>query len=171
MSRQISFDIIKYVNIIKILQGHWCSQQYLESNVTFSLFYLFDWKFVDLMFFSFLPGKTCAPEKSSAPRKFCAPEQNKSLIGICLGLLYIPSRRALYILTLYNLPESYHGTETEKANERTRITQREIGQTFKSLAFQFPILCSGISHIVIPVYETLIQHVGNKYLKTSSTEE
>ena len=43
--------------------------------MTFSLFYLFDWKFRDLIFFfSFLHGKTCALEKSGAPQRFCAPE-------------------------------------------------------------------------------------------------
>ena len=31
------------------------------------MFYLFDWKFGDLMFFSFLHGKTCAPEKPGTP--------------------------------------------------------------------------------------------------------
>ena len=40
-----------------MLQVHSCSPQYLEFTVTFSLFYLFDWKFVDQMNFSFLQGK------------------------------------------------------------------------------------------------------------------
>ena len=65
----------KYVNI-KILPVHWCSQYYLEFNVTFSLFYLFDWKFEDLMFFSFLHGK-----KSGAPQRFFAPERARSASG------------------------------------------------------------------------------------------
>ena len=38
MSIKISFDIIKCVNIIKILNLGWFSQQYLEFSVTFSFF-------------------------------------------------------------------------------------------------------------------------------------
>ena len=38
--------------------------EYLEFTKTFSLFYLFDCKFVDLMTFSFFQGKICVPEKS-----------------------------------------------------------------------------------------------------------
>ena len=64
----------KYVSI-KILQVHWCSQYYLEFNLTSSLFYLFDWKFEDLMFFPFSDCKTCAPEKLGAPRRFCAADR------------------------------------------------------------------------------------------------
>ena len=67
-------QIIKYVNI-KILQVHLCPQLYLDFNVTFSRFYLFDWKFVDLMVFSFSLGKLCAPEKSGATWRFCAPDR------------------------------------------------------------------------------------------------
>ena len=37
--------------IIKILQEHLCSQWYLAFTAHFSLFYLFDWKFSDLIFF------------------------------------------------------------------------------------------------------------------------
>ena len=52
ISRYISFDIIKYENIIKILQVHWCSRQYLEFTITFSLFYLFDWQIYYFFFFT-----------------------------------------------------------------------------------------------------------------------
>ena len=53
------FDTIRHINIkyinIKISQVHWFSRQYLEFTIIFSLFYLFDWKLVDLMIFSFFP--------------------------------------------------------------------------------------------------------------------
>ena len=34
-----------------------------RKKETFSLFYLFDENFADLLFFSFLKGKMCAPQK------------------------------------------------------------------------------------------------------------
>ena len=37
-----------------------------EYFIIFSLFYLFDFKFVDLMIFSFFQGKIYAPKKSDA---------------------------------------------------------------------------------------------------------
>ena len=39
----------------------------MEFNVTFSLFYAFDWKFIDLMLVSFLHGETCAPKVFACP--------------------------------------------------------------------------------------------------------
>ena len=52
MGTQISFGIIRYVNIIKILQLRRCLQRYLEVIVVFSMFYLFDRKFAELFFFT-----------------------------------------------------------------------------------------------------------------------
>ena len=57
---------------------HWCSRKYLEFNTTFSLFYQFDCKFVDLMIFSFLQGKICAPDKSGASQRICAPDRRRA---------------------------------------------------------------------------------------------
>ena len=51
-------------------QVRWCSRWYLSSTINFILFYLFDYKFVDLMIFSFLQGKICASQT------FCAPYQH-----------------------------------------------------------------------------------------------
>ena len=46
--------------------------------------------------------------------------------------------------------ESYHGVPKIKANERLTLTQRflAIGETFKSLGFQFRISRSAISYIL-----------------------
>ena len=46
-----------------------------NSLELFHLFYLFDWKFVDQMNFSFLQGKMCASEKSGARQRFCIPKR------------------------------------------------------------------------------------------------
>ena len=54
------------------------SGEYLGFTITFPLFYLFNWKFVDLMVFSFLQGKICATVKRGAPKRFCVPECPKS---------------------------------------------------------------------------------------------
>ena len=69
--------------------------------------------------------------------------------------------------------ESYHGVPTIKANERLTLTLRFLatGETFRSLGFQFRISRSAISYIVISVCEALINHLGNLYLKTPSTNE
>lgn len=40
MSRNISFDFIRYVNFIKILQVRWSSGEYLDFTVSLSLFHL-----------------------------------------------------------------------------------------------------------------------------------
>ena len=53
----------------------------MELTVTFSLFYLFDWKLVDLMLF-FLRVKMCAPKKSGASQRFWAPVQ---FVQACRG--------------------------------------------------------------------------------------
>ena len=69
---------------IKISEVRWCSRQYLQFTITFSLFYLFGCKFADLMIFtifSFLEDKICAPEKLGASRRFLRGR------AICPGLL------------------------------------------------------------------------------------
>lgn len=43
MSRNISFDFIRYVNFIKILQLRWSSGEYLDFTVSLSLFHLLVW--------------------------------------------------------------------------------------------------------------------------------
>ena len=45
------------------------------------------------------------------------------------------------------------------------------GGAFRLLGFQFRISRSAISYIVISVCEALINHLGNLYLKTPSTNE
>ena len=61
----------------------WCSRKYLEFNTTFSLFYLFDCKFVDLIGF-FLFTRQNLPQRFFRLRGFARPID----IGraICLGL-------------------------------------------------------------------------------------
>ena len=44
-------------------------------------------------------------------------------------------------------------------------------ETFRLIGFQFGILHSTIFYIVISVCEALINHLGNLYLKTPSTNE
>ena len=69
--------------------------------------------------------------------------------------------------------ESYHGVPTIKANERLTLTLRFLvtGETLRSVGFKFRISRSAISYIVISVCEALVDHLGNLYLKTSSTNE
>ena len=75
-----SFDVIRNVNIIIILQVGWCSWSYLEFTVTssffysiwnslqlFSLFYLFNWKLVHQFF---LQGKRITPKKFDQACKY-----------------------------------------------------------------------------------------------------
>ena len=63
-------------------QVRWCSRWYLSSTINFILFYLFDYKFVDLMIFSFLQGKICASQT------FCAPYQHSAL-SICPSVIML----------------------------------------------------------------------------------
>ena len=69
--------------------------------------------------------------------------------------------------------ESYHGIPTIKANERLTLTLRFLvtGETLRSVGFKFRISRSAISYIVISVCEALVDHLGNLYLKTPSTNE
>ena len=69
--------------------------------------------------------------------------------------------------------ESYHGVPTIKANERLTLTLRFLvtGETLRSVGFKFRISRSAISYIVISVCEALVDHLGNLYLKTPSTNE
>ena len=68
---------------IKTSKYHKCTGFYdnIWNLLTFSLFYLCHCKFVDLMTFSFLQGKICAPKKSGTSQWFCAPEHARSASG------------------------------------------------------------------------------------------
>ena len=63
----ISYDVL----IIRILQLH-CFTIVFWIHCSFFIVYLFDGKFADQMFFFFLQGKICMPEKSGASQRFCA---------------------------------------------------------------------------------------------------
>ena len=69
--------------------------------------------------------------------------------------------------------ESYHGVPTIKANKRFTLTLRFLvtGEILRSVGFKFRISRSAISYIVISVCEALVDHLGNLYLKTPSTNE
>ena len=57
-------------------------------GTTLDLFYLFDWKFSDLMLLSFLQVKKYSPKKSAAPQMFCASQHARSKSGAnCASLL------------------------------------------------------------------------------------
>ena len=63
MMQQINFDVIRYLNIVKILQGTLCSQKCLEFTVTLS-FSTYSTENLEMFFFSFLQSKMCMPKKS-----------------------------------------------------------------------------------------------------------
>ena len=60
------------------------------------MFYLFEWKLVDLIVFSFLQGKMCqklgAPKKLDMSRRFCVPERTWSASGAQFVQAWLRSR-------------------------------------------------------------------------------
>ena len=74
MSRESNFDAIKCMDI-KILQLSWCVHDIIWNFLLHFHFYLFGYKFVELMIFYFLQEKMCAPKKLGVSQMFCAPER------------------------------------------------------------------------------------------------
>ena len=72
ISRQDNFYTIRYINI-KISQVRQSSRGYLEFTITFSLFYLFDCKFVQLMNFLFYKAIFARLKNGARLREFAFP--------------------------------------------------------------------------------------------------
>ena len=77
---------------IKISQVCWCSRWYMEFTLTFSLYYLFDCKFVDLIIFFFFQGKFAVLEVLRAWARPIGTER-----AICPGLLHNALKMDTYI--------------------------------------------------------------------------
>ena len=66
-----------------------CSFLWWEFTATFSLFYLFDWKSADLMFFPFYKAKCARPKIFACHRGFARPGLPKSYESYLTSLLVI----------------------------------------------------------------------------------
>ena len=82
MRRLISFEVIRYVSVIKILQLLKCLRKYLTFTVTFPLFYLFEWKFANSKIYFFLFYRL----------KFAKPKDAARLIGFAYWHLHTISQ-------------------------------------------------------------------------------
>ena len=77
-----------------------------------------------------------------------------------------------YIEPYISPTERYFGTKVIKATERLVLTSRfiAIGESFKSLSYQFRISTNAISYIVKQVTEAIVTYVGKHFLKTPSSK-
>ena len=110
----------------------WCSWQYLEFSVTFLMFYLFDWRPVDLIVFSFVQGKMS--------QRFCALERARSASGAqfvqeCLNRLIVSS----IVIIFKGYIVTYKYTQMEKVSENVTVNLQE---STVSPADSRPVWCS-----------------------------